>query len=76
MYNWHFEIIWEYQIVFYKGAVITAELTGLAFTIGVVLGLIIAFMRLSNYSLVRAPAAVYVELFRSTPALVQLQPGR
>lgn len=72
MYKWHFEIIWDYQIVFYRGALVTAELTGLAFTIGVVLGLIIAFMRLSRYSPVRAPAAVYVELFRSTPALVQL----
>lgn len=72
MYNWHFEIIWDYQIVFYKGALVTAQLTGLAFTIGVVLGLILAFMRLSRYTLVRAPAAVYVELFRATPALVQL----
>lgn len=72
MYKWHFEVIWDYQIVFYKGAVITAELTGIAFVIGMVGGLIIAFARLSRYRTLSMPAAFYVEAFRSTPALVQL----
>lgn len=72
MYNWHFEVIWDYQNVFYKGAVITGELTGIAFAIGMVGGLLIAFARLSRYRMLRVPAAFYVEAFRSTPALVQL----
>ena len=72
MYNWHFGVIWEYHIVFVNGAVITAELTVLAWTIGVVLGLIIALARLSPFIWVRAPATLFVETFRSTPALVQL----
>ena len=72
MYNWHFEVIWEYRIVFVNGAVITAELTVLAWTIGVVLGLIIALTRLSPFIWLRAPATLFVETFRSTPALVQL----
>ena len=72
MYNWHFGVIWEYRIVFVNGAVITAELTVLAWTIGVVLGLIIALARLSPFIWVRAPATLFVETFRSTPALVQL----
>jgi polar amino acid transport system permease protein len=72
MYKWHFEVIWDYQIVFYKGAVITAELTGIAFVIGMAGGLVIAFARLSSYRALSMPAAFYVEAFRSTPALVQL----
>ena len=72
MYNWHFGVIWEYRIVFVNGAVITAELTVLAWTIGVVLGLIIALARLSPFIWLRAPATLFVETFRSTPALVQL----
>ena len=72
MYNWHFGVIWEYHIVFVNGAVITAELTVLAWTIGVVLGLIIALTRLSPFIWLRAPATLFVETFRSTPALVQL----
>ena len=72
MYVWHFEVIWDYQGVFYRGAIITAELTLIAFMIGMVGGLLIAFARLSKYRALQAPAAFYVEAFRSTPALVQL----
>jgi polar amino acid transport system permease protein len=72
MYNWRFEVVWNYQYVFYKGALVTAQLTGVAFAIGMVGGLLIAFARLSSYRGLRAPAAFYVEAFRSTPALVQL----
>ncbi len=72
MYIWHFEVVWDYQSVFYRGAVITAELTVIAFLIGIIGGLLIAFARLSKYRALQAPAAFYVEAFRSTPALVQL----
>jgi polar amino acid transport system permease protein len=72
MYDWHFEVVWDYQYVFYKGALVTAELTGVAFAIGMLGGLLIAFARLSSYRGLRAPATFYVEVFRSTPALVQL----
>lgn len=72
MYTWHFGVIWDYQSVFYHGGVITAQLTGIAFAIGMAGGLLVAFARLSSHSWLRAPATVYVELFRSTPALVQL----
>ena len=72
MYNWHFEVVWDYQGVFYHGALVTAQLTGFAFTIGILGGLLIAFSRLSRFRVVRLPAAFYVEVFRSTPALVQL----
>ena len=72
MYNWHFEVVWDYRNAFLNGALITAQLTGAAFAIGMTGGLLIAFARLSRYRSLRAPAAFYVEAFRSTPALVQL----
>ena len=72
MYNWQFGFIWDYRIVFVNGAVITIELAALAWIIGVVLGLIIALARLSSFVWLRAPAALFVETFRSTPALIQL----
>jgi polar amino acid transport system permease protein len=71
-YEWHFNVVWDYKIVFLKGAIVTAQLTATAFLIAICIGLILAFMRISSFALVRAPAKVYVELFRSTPALVQL----
>ncbi|HUC63701.1 MAG TPA: amino acid ABC transporter permease [Alphaproteobacteria bacterium] len=72
MYQWHFDAVYDNWQVFVYGAEVTAELTGVAFSIAVVLGLLIAFARLSRSRLLRIPAAIYVETFRSTPALVQL----
>ena len=71
-YQWHFDVIWEYKIVFLKGAIVTAELTAFAFILAAVLGLGLAFMRISQSAWLRTMATVYVEVFRSTPALVQL----
>lgn len=59
-------------MVFVRGAIVTAELTFWATLIGLVLGLPLGLMRRSQLLLLRAPAATFVELFRSTPALVQL----
>jgi polar amino acid transport system permease protein len=71
-YQWHFDVVWEYKIVFLMGAVVTAKLTGFAFVVAVIIGLGLAFLRISPSRWVRAPAVFYVETFRSTPALVQL----
>jgi polar amino acid transport system permease protein len=71
-YQWDFSVVWDYRIVFLTGAFVTAKLTALAFVIALILGLGLAFMRISQSRWLRAPAAFYVELFRSTPALVQL----
>lgn len=71
-YTWHFEVVWDYRMVFVRGAIITAELTFWATIMGVALGLVLGLMRRSEYRLLRAPAAIYIEAFRSTPVLVQL----
>lgn len=71
-YNWQFDVLTEYWIVFVQGAVVTAQLTGFAFVLALVLGLALALGRLAESVFIRAPVAVYVEFFRSTPALVQL----
>ena len=71
-YQWHFGVVTDYLIVFANGAIVTAQLTALSFLIGLVLGLLFAFARLSETVLIRLPATIYVEFFRSTPALVQL----
>lgn len=72
MYQWHFEVIYDYYDAFIDGAVVTAQLTIFSFSMGIVLGLVLALARLSKRRLIRIPATVYVEAFRATPALVQL----
>jgi polar amino acid transport system permease protein len=71
-YAWDFNVVWEYRTVFVWGAWVTAKLTALAFVIGLVIGFVLALMRISESRWLRAPATFYVEVFRSTPALVQL----
>jgi polar amino acid transport system permease protein len=50
----------------------TILLSLLAFTLGGLLGLVIAVLRISKYRLVRLAAAGYVQLFQGTPLLMQL----
>lgn len=57
---------------FLRGAVNTLRLAGLSELLGIVLGLLIALLANSRRRVLRFPAAVYVDLFRGTPLLVQL----
>ena len=54
------------------GLVLTLELTALSMAIGIVLGILLAVMRLSPNPLVSGASWVYIWLFRGTPVLVQI----
>lgn len=55
-----------------EGLLMTVELTVVSMLVGVLLGTVLAVMRLSDNPLLRGVAAAYVWLFRGTPILVQL----
>jgi polar amino acid transport system permease protein len=55
-----------------RGLVTTLELTALAMAIGIVLGIVLALMRLSRSVLLSSVSWVYIWLLRGTPVLVQL----
>jgi polar amino acid transport system permease protein len=55
-----------------EGARLTLELTVIAMAIGIVLGVLLAVMRLSPNPLVSGSSWLYVWFFRGTPVLVQL----
>jgi polar amino acid transport system permease protein len=71
-YVWHFQVVWDYRAVFIRGAILTAQLTFWSALIGVTLGLALGLMRRSEFRFLRIPSAFYIEIFRSTPILVQL----
>lgn len=71
-YNWYFQIVWDYRQVFARGAIVTGELTLGALAIGLSLGLVLGLCRSSRIAALRWPSSFYIELFRSTPILVQL----
>jgi polar amino acid transport system permease protein len=54
------------------GLVVTLELTVLAMTIGIVLGILLALMRMSQSVLVSGTSWTYIWLLRGTPVLVQI----
>ena len=71
-YTWRFDVVWDYRAVFVRGALVTAELTAGALVLGLVLGLVVGVAKGSRFRSLRIPATIFVEFFRSTPALVQL----
>jgi polar amino acid transport system permease protein len=54
------------------GLLVTLELTAISMVIGVVLGVLVAVMRLSRNPITSSAAWIYVWIFRGTPVLVQL----
>jgi polar amino acid transport system permease protein len=55
-----------------SGLVVTLELTATSMAIGIVLGVLLAVMRLSPNPLVSTASSLYIWLFRGTPVLVQI----
>jgi polar amino acid transport system permease protein len=55
-----------------RGIGVTLELTVIAMVAGIVLGVVLAVMRLSPNRLLSATAWIYIWFFRGTPVLVQL----
>ena len=56
----------------WKGALLAVRITVFALALGLVLGLVIALIRLTNNRLLRAVTWLYVWLLRGTPQLLQL----
>lgn len=55
-----------------RGAVITIEVTTFSIFLGLILGTIAAFGKLSKKAFFRVPSAIYVDFIRGTPLFVQI----
>jgi glutamate/aspartate transport system permease protein len=69
--NFDFDVIersWQY--LFFTGMTFTVQLTVFAMLGGLVLGTMLAMMRLSRFPLFSVPAAAYVNLVRSVPLVL------
>lgn len=62
----------RYAPRFIDGLLVTGKLVAISFSLGALLGLLIALGRLSTYRWVRGLTGVYVYFFRGSPLLVQL----
>jgi len=71
-YTWDFTPVFANWALLAEGLVNTLKVTGTALSCGLVLGLVLALMRLSRHRLASWPAGFVIEVFRTTPPLVQL----
>jgi polar amino acid transport system permease protein len=71
-YGWEYVGKYVFDQRISQAALVTLELTVLSMAIGIVLGLILAVMRLSPNPVVKSIAWLYLWVFRGTPVYVQL----
>jgi lysine-arginine-ornithine-binding protein len=67
-----FNIIKRTWRFFVKGVWLTARLALLSLALGLPVGLLLALSRVQSSRVLAAPAAIYVEIMRGTPLLVQI----
>jgi len=72
MHRWDFGPVWAHADLLALGLLHTLQVTGTALLFGVPLGLLLALMRLSPRRVLAWPAGTVIEVFRTTPPLVQL----
>jgi polar amino acid transport system permease protein len=70
--EWHVVGQYLFDQRIFEGAILTLELTASAMGLGVILGVVLAVMRLSPNPLVSGTSWFYIWFFRATPVLVQL----
>jgi polar amino acid transport system permease protein len=71
-FQWSIVGDWFFSGEILDGLRLTLELTVLAMAMGIVLGVVLAVMRLSSNPLITGSSWVYVWFFRGTPVLVQI----
>lgn len=71
-YQFRFDVVWNNMPFLFSGLWLTLTISFLALAMSMVLGLLVAVVRLSRNRAVSFIGATYVEVFRDTPVLVQL----
>jgi His/Glu/Gln/Arg/opine family amino acid ABC transporter permease subunit len=66
------DIAYKYRMMLWSGTKTTILISVLTIILGLVLGTLMAFMKMSRFRALRWFANVYVELIRGTPVLVQI----
>lgn len=68
--NW--EVIWQYLPLYQEAAILTVRLGTAGIILAILIGLICAIVQYFKVPVLRRVVAVYIEISRNTPLLVQL----
>lgn len=69
-YQWDFSAVWSHFDLLLTGLAGTIRIAAISIVLGVLVGLVLALMRLSPRSWLRLPATAFVEFYRNTPPIV------
>ena len=69
-YQWDFAAVWSHFDMLIVGLIGTVELALVSILLGVIVGFLVALMRLSHRRALRTPATAFVEFYRNTPPIV------
>jgi polar amino acid transport system permease protein len=72
VYQWDFTPVVANSALLTEGLLNTLKVTAVALVCGIALGLLLALLRLSPRRVLAWPAGLVIEVFRTTPPLVQL----
>lgn len=70
IFQWH--VVFDNLPFLLKGIYLTLAVTAVSLSVAIVLGLGVGLLRISHRPALRRIAITYIEIFRNTPALVQL----
>ena len=71
-YQWNWAAVYKYRAKFWQGWMVTVLISVAALFASTAMGLVCAFARRSSFPVFSYLAAIYVELIRGTPLLVQI----
>ena len=69
-YHWDFAAVWSHFDLLLAGLIGTIKIAVISIVLGVLVGLVLALMRLSPRPWLRIPATAFVEFYRNTPPIV------
>lgn len=69
-YHWDFSGVWSRWDLLLTGFVNTIKIAGISIVLGVIVGLLLAFMKLSPRRSFSIPATAFIEFYRNTPPII------
>lgn len=69
-YQWDFSVLYTYRELLLGGMLTTLRILAVSLTVGILCGVLLALLRTSNRTALRAPAQALIETLRAIPPLV------
>jgi polar amino acid transport system permease protein len=69
-YRWDFSAVWSHFDMLLVGLLGTVKIALVSIVLGVLVGFVVALMRLSHRRVLHFPATAFIEFYRNTPPIV------